>query len=62
MNPLLLYLLLLKATLTTFSGLASLPVLREDLVVTRHAVTDEQLNRCDRCDAHDAGAGRPVRR
>ena len=44
MNPLLLYLLLLKATLMTFSGLASLPVLREDLVVTRHAVTDEQLN------------------
>lgn len=44
MNPLLLYLLLLKATVTTFSGLASLPVLREDLVVHRHALTDEQLN------------------
>lgn len=44
MNPILLYLLLLKATITTFSGLASLPVLREDLVVTRHVLTDEQLN------------------
>ena len=39
-----LYLLLLKATVTTFSGLASRPVLREDLVVNRHALTDEQLN------------------
>jgi chromate transporter len=44
MNSLVLYLLLLKATLTTFSGLASLPVLREDLVINRHALTDEQLN------------------
>jgi chromate transporter len=44
MNPLMLYFLLLKATLTTFSGLASLPVLREDLVVSRHVLTDEQLN------------------
>jgi chromate transporter len=43
-NPVLLYLLLLKATLTTFSGLASLPILREDLVVERRALTDEQLN------------------
>jgi chromate transporter len=40
----LLYFLLLKATLTTFSWLASLPVLREDLVVSRHVLTDEQLN------------------
>jgi chromate transporter len=30
--------------ITTFSGLASLPVLRNDLVVNRHALTDEQLN------------------
>lgn len=44
MNPFVLYLLLLKATITTFSGLASLPVLRNDLVVNRHALTDEQLN------------------
>jgi len=44
MNPILLYLLLLKATITTFSGLASLPVLRDELVVERHVITDEQLN------------------
>jgi chromate transporter len=43
-NAFLLYFLLLKATLTTFSGLASLPVLREDLVINRHVLTDEQLN------------------
>ena len=44
MNVLVLYLLLLKATVTTFSGLASLPALREDLVVNRHVLTDTQLN------------------
>ena len=44
MNPLLLYLLLLKATLTSFSGLASLPVLRADLVVHHRVLTDHQLN------------------
>ena len=44
MNPLLLYVFLLKATLTSFSGLASLPVIRDDLVVNRHVLTDEQLN------------------
>ena len=44
MNPFVLYLLLVKATLTAFSGLASLPVLREDFVVNRHVLTDEQLN------------------
>lgn len=44
MNAFVLYFLLLKATVTTFSGLASLPVVREDLVVNRHALTDEQLN------------------
>ena len=30
MNALVLYFLLLKATVSTFSGLASLPVLRQD--------------------------------
>jgi chromate transporter len=40
----LLYLLLLKATATSFSGLSSLPVLREDLVVRRALLTDHQLN------------------
>lgn len=44
MNPCALYLLLLKATITSFSGLASLPIIREDLVVQRQVLTDEQLN------------------
>lgn len=44
MNAALLYLVLLKATLTSFAGLASLPVVREDLVVRRHVLTDEKLN------------------
>ncbi len=39
-----LYLLLLKATATTFAGLASLPVIRDELVVHRHMLTDHQLN------------------
>jgi chromate transporter len=43
-NILLLYLLLLKATLTSFSGLASLPVVRADLVARYHVLTDRQLN------------------
>ena len=44
MNPLVLYLILLKATLTSFSGLSSLPAVRDDLVVRRPAITDQQLN------------------
>ena len=44
MNVLVLYALLLKATITSFAGLASLPVVREDLVVERHVLTDAQLN------------------
>ena len=44
MKVLLLYMLLLKATLTTFSGLASLPMLRNDLVLHRNLLTDSQLN------------------
>ncbi len=44
MNPILLYLLLLKATITSFSGLASLPIIRQDLVVQHHVLTDAQLN------------------
>jgi chromate transporter len=39
-----LYLLLLKATATSFSGLSSLPVLREDVVVRHALLTDRQLN------------------
>lgn len=44
MNCLVLYLYLVKATLTSFSGLTSLPVVRHDLVETRHVLTDLQLN------------------
>ncbi|MCL4852720.1 MAG: chromate transporter [Bryobacteraceae bacterium] len=44
MNVFLLYLLLLKATIITFSGLASLPVIREDLVVHYGVLTDRELN------------------
>ena len=44
MHFLTLYLVLLKATLSSFSGLAALPVLRHDLVVTRQLLTDRQLN------------------
>jgi chromate transporter len=44
MNVWVLYLLLLRATLTSFSGFGSLPVLRDDLVVHRAVLTDAQLN------------------
>jgi len=44
MNLLLLYLLLSKAVVTSFSGMASLPVVRNDFVVTPHILTDRQLN------------------
>jgi chromate transporter len=44
MNMYVLYLLLLRATVTSFSGFASVPVVREDLVVHRHVLSDEQLN------------------
>lgn len=43
MNLLLLYLLLLKAVGTTY-GMASLPVVRADLVERYHVLTDHQLN------------------
>ncbi len=44
MNLLLLYLLLVKATMTSFSGLTSLPVVEHDLVQHYHVLTDRQLN------------------
>src|SRR4029079_9983084 len=44
MNLVLLYLLLLKAVSTSFSGVASLPGVRNDFVVKRHWLTDRQLN------------------
>jgi chromate transporter len=42
---LLLYALLLKASVTSFSGMAALPQIRQDLVVTHHVMTDEDLSR-----------------
>jgi len=44
MNPFALYALLLKATASSFAGLASLPVIRDELVVHRHLITDHELN------------------
>lgn len=44
MSLLLLYALFLKASLSSFNGLASLPIVRDDLVVHRHVITDRQLN------------------
>lgn len=44
MNAFLLFLILLKGTLTSFAGLASMPVIRDELVVQRHVLTDADLN------------------
>ena len=44
MNVAVLYLLLLKGTVTAFAGLASLPVIQDELVIQRHVLTDTQLN------------------
>lgn len=44
MNFFLLYLLFTKASMTSFSGLASLPTVREDFVVERHLISDRDLN------------------
>lgn len=44
MSTVALYLLLLRATLASFSGFASVPLVREDLVTKRAVLTDEQLN------------------
>jgi chromate transporter len=43
-NPFLLYLVLLKATATSFSGLASLAVVQDSLVNQYHVLTNDQLN------------------
>src|SRR5262245_17179529 len=40
-----LYFLLLKATVTSFAGMGSLPQIRQDLVVTYGVVSDEQLSK-----------------
>jgi chromate transporter len=42
---LLLYVLLLKASVTSFSGMGALPQVRQDLVVTHRVLTDEDLSR-----------------
>jgi chromate transporter len=44
MNIFLLYLVLLKGTITAFAGLASLPVIQDALVFHYHVLTDKQLN------------------
>jgi chromate transporter len=44
MSVLTVYFLLLKASLTSFSGLGSLPMVRHDFVVASHVLTDHQLN------------------
>jgi chromate transporter len=44
MNIAVLYLLLLKGTVTAFAGLASLPVIQDEFVIQRHILTDTQLN------------------
>lgn len=44
MNLVLLYWLLLKGTITAFAGLASLPVIQDELVIQRHVITDTQIN------------------
>jgi chromate transporter len=43
-NLFVLYLLLFKAVITSFSGMASLPIVRDDFVTKRHVLTDRQLN------------------
>jgi chromate transporter len=44
MNLFVLYLLLLKASATSYSGLGSLPVIRQELVVNRQIISDRQLS------------------
>jgi chromate transporter len=44
MNAVLIYLLLLKATMTSFAGMGSLPQIRQDFVETRAAISDQQLS------------------
>ncbi|MCE2576764.1 chromate transporter [Komagataeibacter sp. FNDCR2] len=39
-----LYAILLKATITTFAGLASLPAIQDALVLHHHVLTESQLN------------------
>ena len=45
MNLAVLLAILLKASLLSFSGFGSLPVLRDELVTNRHVLTMDDLNR-----------------
>ena len=45
MSAITLYVILLKATVASFSGFGSLPQVREGLVVQRHVLSDDALNR-----------------
>jgi chromate transporter len=44
MNAVVIYLLLLKATMTSFAGMGSLPQIQQDFVETRGAITEQQLS------------------
>jgi chromate transporter len=44
MSPLLVYLLLLKATVTSFAGMGSLPQIQHDFVDSYHAVSADALS------------------
>jgi chromate transporter len=44
MNIVVVYLLLLKATVTSFAGMGSLPQIQQDFVQTHRLLSDEQLS------------------
>jgi chromate transporter len=44
MSVVALYFLLLKATVTSFAGMGSLPQIRQDFVITHALISDEQLS------------------
>ena len=44
MSIIAIYLLLLKATITSFAGMGSLPQIRQDFVLTHALITDEELS------------------
>jgi chromate transporter len=44
MNLVVVYLLLLKATVTSFAGMGSLPQIQQDFVQTHRLLSDEQLS------------------
>jgi len=62
MSLLLLYLLLPQASATSFSGLTSLPVVRNDLVLRYRVLTDRELNAAVVAGRAGSGSLRPVHR